>query len=133
MSLEVSGLDGIPSWVEQVVKPLLPHYVKEIGKHEAWLERKGREAVRAAAGSLASKAAPKAVERKLPKPPDLIAQVVGPVLEPLLRGAKAEAWRIGRPILVGIVILSAGTLAGSFALGRATARRKFLTDRQAVV
>lgn len=128
MALEVLDLGelNIPPAVAIALRPLIPILKREIKKHDRWLEDRGRDVVRAVALSLMPApvidivAKPKKPGTGAQEPPDLVREFLLPAIEPFGRGAKDEAWKIAKPILIGGIVIFTGAVVASFAIGRAT-------------
>jgi hypothetical protein len=125
-------VDEVQSFVEspsakRVIEQVLPEYERQIRPYDPWLEQQGRRAVRLAYS--------KAVPALFPPPPaeggsgggrpsspQWFERLYEPILDPLSRGAEAEATAIVKPLLFKAAIgLTVWTFL-AFALGRWSAR-----------
>lgn len=129
--VSINGLSGvygtsIPNDFKPIVDQLFGKYKAEVKKSEPWLREKSTYITRqlikkvVGIGEKAASAAAATYQATVPSPPSWTAELIDPVMEPVVDAAQAEAKRILKPYAIGGAALVLAALAGSFALGRVT-------------
>jgi len=101
---------------DALVRETLPAYKQRVARHDATLEKYGRETVLAVVKKLRAPASPT---------PDWLDKLADPVLTPFVRGVRSEALKAAAPHLVGLGLGAVGFACLLFFLGRAS--KKCLT------
>lgn len=133
-----SLVDQARGWVDQVqdfvdspsaqtvIERVLPEYERRIRPYDPWLEQQGRRAIRLAYNKVVPAIFPPPAQEGggggKPSAPQWFERLYEPVLDPLERGAEAEAIAIVKPLLGKLAVGVAAWTVLVFVLGRWSAK-----------